>query len=97
MATHSVFLPGESPGQRSLVGYSPWGHKESDTTERLSVHARKRRSKDVLEEVTLAHSRSGLEIFVGTFCLGDGSGPLVGGGPGVLNILYCARQRPTCR
>ena len=28
-----VFLPGESHGQRSLVGYSPWGHKESDTTE----------------------------------------------------------------
>ena len=28
-----VFLPGEFYGQRSLVGYSPWGHKESDTTE----------------------------------------------------------------
>ena len=28
-----VFLPRESHGQRSLVGYSPWGHKESDTTE----------------------------------------------------------------
>ena len=28
-----VFLPGESPGQRYLVGYSPWGRKESDTTE----------------------------------------------------------------
>ena len=28
-----VFLPGESHGQRSLVGYSPLGHKESDTTE----------------------------------------------------------------
>ena len=28
-----VFLPGESQGQRSLVGYSPCGHKESDTTE----------------------------------------------------------------
>ena len=31
-----VFLPGESPGQRSLVGYSPWGHTESDMTEQLS-------------------------------------------------------------
>ena len=30
-----VFLPGESRGQRSLVGYSPRGRKESDTTERL--------------------------------------------------------------
>ena len=35
MATHSVFLPGESRGRKSLVGYSPWGHRESDTTEKL--------------------------------------------------------------
>ena len=28
-----IFLPGESHGQRSLVGYSPWGCKESDMTE----------------------------------------------------------------
>ena len=28
-----VFLPGEFHGQRSLAGYSPWGCKESDTTE----------------------------------------------------------------
>ena len=28
-----VFLPGKSYGQRSLAGYSPWGRKESDTTE----------------------------------------------------------------
>jgi len=27
-----VFLPGEFHGQRSLEGYSPWGHKESDMT-----------------------------------------------------------------
>ena len=31
-----VFLPGESYGQKSLAGYSPWGHKESDTTEQLN-------------------------------------------------------------
>ena len=31
-----VFLPGESHGQRSLVGYSPWHHKEEDTTEQLT-------------------------------------------------------------
>ena len=30
-----VFLPGESHGQRSLVGYSPWRHRELDTTERI--------------------------------------------------------------
>ena len=38
MATHSSILPGESHGQRSLVGYSPWACKESDMTERLSTH-----------------------------------------------------------
>ena len=36
----SVFSPGESQGQRSLEGYSPWGHTESDTTERLSMHTK---------------------------------------------------------
>ena len=32
-----VFLPGESHGQKSLAGYSPWGHRESDTTEHTHV------------------------------------------------------------
>ena len=54
MATHlrawqptSVFLPGESHGLRSLAGYSPWGHKESDTTERSL--------RDPLEEEMATH------------------------------------------
>ena len=33
-----VLLPGESHGRRSLVGCSPWGRWESDTTERLNFH-----------------------------------------------------------
>ena len=33
MVTHSIFLPGESYRRRSLVGYSPCDHKESDATE----------------------------------------------------------------
>ena len=33
-----VLLPGKSHGWRSLVGCSPWGRKESDTTERLHFH-----------------------------------------------------------
>ena len=33
-----VFLPEKSHGQRSLVGCSPWGHKESDMTEQQSTH-----------------------------------------------------------
>ena len=32
-----VFLPGEFRGQRSLAGYSLWGHKEPDTTEQLTL------------------------------------------------------------
>ena len=31
-----VSLPGEFQGQRSLAGYSPWGHKELDTTDQLT-------------------------------------------------------------
>ena len=33
-----VLLPGKSHGRRSMVGCSPWGHQESDTTERLHFH-----------------------------------------------------------
>ena len=33
MATTPVFLPGKSHGWSSMVGYSPWGRKELDTTE----------------------------------------------------------------
>ena len=33
-----VLLPGKSHGQRSLVGCSPWGHEELDTTEQLHFH-----------------------------------------------------------
>ena len=36
MVTTPVFLPGKSHGQRSLVGYSPRGRSELDTTERLN-------------------------------------------------------------
>ena len=34
---HLVFLPGEFHGQRSLADYSPWGRKESDTAERITL------------------------------------------------------------
>ena len=36
-----VFLHGQSHVQRSLVAYSPWGHKELDTTEQLNTKKRK--------------------------------------------------------
>ena len=38
----TVFLPGKFHGQRSLAGYSPWGHKESDTTKHACMHTRVR-------------------------------------------------------
>ena len=37
-----VFVPGKFHGQRSLAGYSPWGHKESATTEHISTVRRRR-------------------------------------------------------
>ena len=49
-----VFLPGESHGQRNLVGYSPWGCKESDTTEHLSTSS-------VENSLSQAHTRHGLQ------------------------------------
>ena len=38
MAPTPVSFPGESHGQRSLASYSQWGHKGSETTERLSTY-----------------------------------------------------------
>ena len=38
MATHSSTLAWGIHGQRSLVGYSPWGHKESDVIEPIHPH-----------------------------------------------------------
>ena len=40
-----VFLPGISHGQSSLAGYSPWGHKELDRTDRACVPTRRQYSK----------------------------------------------------
>ena len=41
MATHSSVLAWKIHGQRSLLGYSPWGRKELDTTERLHSTSKK--------------------------------------------------------
>ena len=44
-----VFLPGEFHGWRNLVGYNPWGCKESDTTEATQhAHTRVRKVGTVL-------------------------------------------------
>ena len=49
-----VFFPGESHGQRSLVGYSPQGRKESDTTKQPSTQARNQGTKIYNTESTFS-------------------------------------------
>ena len=53
-----IFLPGESHGQRSLVGYSPWGYEESDTTEHTQTYTHTRAYMFVfnIAEIILAMS-----------------------------------------
>ena len=55
-----VFLPGEFHGQRSLVGYSPWGHKKWDRTEQitLSRHERYNMCKNNHERKTFPNTGS---------------------------------------
>ena len=50
-----VFLPEEFHGQRSLVGYSSWGCKESDMTEQLS--------RNSLKRVKVLYSQLALVVF----------------------------------
>ena len=52
-----VLLPGESHGGRSLVGYSPWGCKELETTERLHFTSRNAEGKEVCPFLLLENSR----------------------------------------
>ena len=42
-------MPGESRGQRSPAGYSPWGHKESDMTEVTSIQAHTQEAFIIIE------------------------------------------------
>ena len=51
MATHSSILTWEIPWQRSLAGYSPWGHKESDTTEYTHITASQNKKKIFLDGI----------------------------------------------
>ena len=55
-----VFSHGKSPGQRSLVGYSPWGRKESDMTEteHLAYDSRRMSLGMCLEDRTRARENT---------------------------------------
>ena len=51
-----VFWPGKSHGQKSLVGYSPWGPIEMDTTEQLThthTHTHNRSTPDIFQIINL--------------------------------------------
>ena len=51
-----VFLPENAYGQRSLAGYSPLGHKESDTTKQLSTAQSSYTEQDSLVNPKTAHN-----------------------------------------
>ena len=51
IATGSNILPWESYRQRSLLGYSPWGNKESDTTEQPRMHREKLRYSSISQSI----------------------------------------------
>ena len=75
-----VFLPGNSHGQRTLVGYSPWGCKDLDTTEQLHVLeniilSEKKTSRESSYHMTSLLSGYKREMFkTNTQCSGSSSG-----------------------
>ena len=60
-----VFLPGELHGQWSLVGYSPWGPRESDTTEQLTHTRPNNNSLAIKQRQGSVVSPRGLSIISG--------------------------------
>ena len=62
MATSPVFLPGKSLGRKNLVGYSPWGCKESNTTEGLQFHFHFHRRTD--PDLPVSVQESPVEVWV---------------------------------
>ena len=65
-----VLLPGKSHGQRSLVGCSPRGHEESDTTERLHFHFHALEKEMATHSSVLAWSIPGMAEPGGLLSLG---------------------------
>ena len=60
MALTPVFLPGESQGQRGLMGYGPWGGKELDT---IAVIQHAHKSTKQVEYHTSAHKTGQIEKY----------------------------------
>ena len=69
-----VFLPGKFHGQRSLVVYSPWGRKESDTTEQLHIHYVLLPPQVVLVVENLPANAEGIRLMASITVLGRSPG-----------------------
>ena len=54
-----AFFPGESHGQRSLAGYSPWGRQESDTTEQPGTHVH---TQELSSSIAALEASAGLAV-----------------------------------
>ena len=63
MATHSSILPGKYHGQRSLEGYCPWGHEESDTTDWLNNNKSVRFTVDSISIIHIMPNKSEQLLF----------------------------------
>ena len=59
-----VFLPGKSHGQSSLVGYSPWGRKELDTTEHTHTHTVPVPCRVNFTRENISHINKGYPVFL---------------------------------
>ena len=84
-------MPGESHGGRSLVGSSPWGRKESDTTERLHFFSFMRQSRVPLGTRKLScfpDSLAGKE----TTCKAEDPGSILGSGRSSGEVIGYPRQ-----
>ena len=70
MATTPVFLPREFHGQRSLTGYNPWGLKESDISERLTLSLSLIRfsERNTSSRMSTSTQNQGLDVVDGKAC-----------------------------
>ena len=90
MATHSSILAWKIHGQRSLEAYSPWGHKESDTTEGLHFpfHFPCYKDRMYLDQVLPFKQRPSLTQFQNSFQLSSSTSCIY---PRKLNAYVCTK------
>ena len=60
-------MSGKFHGQRSLAGYSPWGHKEADMTEQLSMHAPRPSRDEWMKKMSHTHTHTHIYTYIHTY------------------------------